>query len=319
MAESDLSATVGVVTYGRPEYVPRLLGSLLEQTVTPTEILVVDDGHDEQTREVVKGYQEHFADRNTRLRYLGRVGPDSMPGARNTVINCSEGDIVCFLDDDVVCEPEWFETVVEVFEERPEVVAVGGPAISVDRDLNPHYELDHATENQNRIDAFGRTVSKAKYWVPPAPVDTERLEGANMAFRREALATVGGFDLDYERGPAKFEEVDTMARLVRHGERLVYHPDALVHHFEAPEGGSRAAMTRADLEGQYWFARNYLLFRRKNAQVPFTLSVAHLAASGVASRRRIRRLLTAVLDQDSGHRSRLHGYLDGLFFDRSYE
>jgi GT2 family glycosyltransferase len=317
MSDSDLTATVGVVTYGRPEHVADLLESLLEQTLVPPEILVVDDSHADRTRETIGAYRDRFARAGADLRYLARVGPDSMPGARNTVLNCSDGDIVCFLDDDVVCSPEWFETVLGVFEHQLDVTAVGGPAISVDGELELRREVRRDPENQNRIDAFGRTVSRAKNWIPPEPVDTQRLEGANMSFRREALAEVGGFDLDYDRGPAKFEEVDTMARLVRRGDRLVYHPDALVHHFEASEGGARAAMRRVDLEEQYWFARNYVLFRRKNARVPFWLSVAHLVVTGVTSPWRVRRFVGATLSGDWSQLYRLRGYLDGIVFDRS--
>ena len=314
--ESNLTATIGVVTYGRPEYIDGLFEELLAQTVLPAEILVVDDSHGDRTKHIVDAYRERFARRDADLRYLARVGPDSMPGARNTVINCSESDVLCFLDDDVICTPEWFETVIGVFEQQSDVVAVGGPAISVDDDLEPVREVVRDPENQNRIDAFGRTVSRGKNWLPPEPVDTERLEGANMAFRREALVDVGGFDLDYDRGPAKFEEVETMARLVRRGGRLVYHPDALVYHFEAPQGGSRSAMTRADIEDQYWFARNYVLFRRKNARVPFWLSVAHLIVSGLISPWRVRTFIKSTVDGDSSQLYRLRGYLDGIVLDR---
>ena len=316
MCESGLTATVGIVTYGRPEYVDALLESLLEQTVHPTEILVVDDSHADRTRRTVDAYRHRFERMGTDLRYLARVGPDSMPGARNTVINCSEGDVVCFLDDDVLCAPAWFETVIGVFERRPDVAAVGGPAISVDDDVEPVRQIIRAPKNQNYIDACGRTVSRGKNWIPPEPVDTQRLEGANMAFRREALVDVDGFDLAYDRGPAKFEEVDTMARLVRRGDRLIYHPAALVHHFEALEGGSRAAMTHVDLENQYWFARNYVLFRRKNARIPSWLSIACLILSGLRPWR-VLRFVEAALDGDRSQFYRLRGYLDGIVFDRS--
>lgn len=314
MSEERLTATVGIVTYGRPRYMARLLESLLDQTRFPDEILVVDDSHTDLTREAVDERASAFERRGSTLRYLPRSGPDSMPGARNTVIDCSESDLVCFLDDDVVCDPEWFESIVQGFEEHPEMAAVGGPAISVDDDLEPIREIVRHSENQNHVDDYGRTTSRVKDWIPPTPVETDRLGGANMAFRRDALVAIGGFDLAYDRGPAKFEETDVMARLVRRGDRLLYHPGALVYHFEARAGGSRTEMTRADLEGEYWFARNYVLFRRKNALVPFWLSIAHLAARGL-SPCRVYHLVETLLNRDPGPIYRLRGYVDGVVLD----
>lgn len=314
MSEKRLTATVGIVTYGRPQYMAKLLESLLDQTLLPDEILVVDDSHTDLTRAAVEDRRSAFERRGSALRYLPRVSPDSMPGARNTVINCSDADLVCFLDDDVVCEPEWFESVLQGFEEHPGVVAVGGPAISVDDDLEPVREIVNDPENQNYIDAYGRTVSRVKDWIPPAPVETDRFGGANMSFRRETLVDIGGFDLAYDRGPAKFEETDVMARLVRRGDRLLYHPDALVYHFEAPTGGARSAMTRTDVEEQYWFARNYVLFRRKNALVPFWLSVVHLVAGGLTPQR-LYRSVAAIRHCDPGPLYRLRGYVDGIVLD----
>lgn len=314
MSEERLTATVGIVTYGRPRYMARLLESLLDQTRFPDEILVVDDSHADPTRAAVEERISAFERRGTTLRYLPRSGPDSMPGARNTVIDCAGSDIVCFLDDDVVCEPEWFESILRGFEENPEMAAVGGPAISVDEDLEPLREIVRHPENQNHVDGYGGTTSRVKDWIPPDPVETDRLGGANMAFRRETLVSIGGFDLAYDRGPAKFEETDVMARLIREGHRLLYHPGALVYHFEARAGGSRTGMTRADLEGEYWFARNYVLFRRKNTIVPFWLSVVHLIVLGL-SPGQVCHLLGALLDRDPGPLYRLRGYVDGVVLD----
>jgi GT2 family glycosyltransferase len=261
----------------------------------------------------VESYRTALGEHGVAVRYVPRVGPDSMPGARNTIINCSETEIVCFIDDDVVCEPGWLESIVTTFEER-DVAAVGGPAIRVDEELEPLGEIVRDPENRNRINEYGETVSHVERWIPPTPVETQRLGGANMAFRRDVLLELGGFDPAYELGPAKLEEVDLMARLVRRGDVMVYHPGALVHHLAAPTGGARAAMDRAALEDRYWFARNAILFRRKNASRPLWRSLLRLAGRALLPRA----LLGSAADLAAGDPTPLYelrGYLDGIVVD----
>lgn len=312
--ESDMTATVGIATYGRPEYLDRVLDSLLSQTRHPDALLVADDKGSDVVRRIVESYRAALGERGVSVRYVPRVGPDSMPGARNTIINCSETDIVCFVDDDVVCEPGWLESIVTTFEENPDVAAVGGPAVRVDAELEPLREIVRDPDNQNWINEYGETVCRVENWIPPEPVETQRLGGANMAFRRDVLLELGGFDLAYELGPAKLEEVDLMARLVRRGDVLIYHPDALVHHFVAPTGGAREAMDRAELEDRYWFARNAILFKRKNAEHPLWLCLLRLVCQALHPRN----LSRTALEFHSGDRTSLYkirGYLDGLVVD----
>jgi GT2 family glycosyltransferase len=314
MAESRLTTTVGIATYGRPEYLRRVLESLVEGTLVPDEVLVVDDSHEDATREIVEGYREPFEGLGVDVRYLARVGPDSMPGARNTIVNGSTADVICFVDDDVVCEPAWLESIVRTFEENPDVAAVGGPAVRVDEDLRPTSEIVRDPENQNRINGYGETVSRVENWIPPAPVETQRLGGANMAFRRSVLVELGGFDLAYDLGPAKLEETDLMARLVRRGDPLIYHPEALVYHFVASSGGARATMDRAELEGRYWFARNAVLFKRKNSEYPLWLSLLRLGCR-VFHPRTLLRSSAELAAGDLTPVYKLRGYVDGLVVD----
>jgi GT2 family glycosyltransferase len=307
------TATVGIATYGRPGYLDGVLDSLLAQTRHPDALVLADDEGSDAVRRVVESYRPEFEERGVSVRYVPRVGRDSMPGARNTIINCSGTDVICFLDDDVVCEPGWLESIVTTFEER-DVAAVGGPAIRVDEELEPLGEIVRDPENRNRINEYGETVSHVERWIPPTPVETQRLGGANMAFRRDVLLELGGFDPAYELGPAKLEEVDLMARLVRRGDVMVYHPGALVHHFAAPTGGARAAMDRAALEDRYWFARNAVLFKRKNAEHPLWLCLLRLGCRALLPWNLAR---TAVELRSGDHTPlyQIRGYLDGLVLD----
>jgi GT2 family glycosyltransferase len=125
----------------RPKPLLKLLQSVKEQTLYPNEIIIVDGSVNQETKEMLgQNSFEHLnyflvseKDRGlTRQRNYGisRVG--------------KEMDIVCFLDDDTVLEPDYFEEILKSFQENEGVVGVGGVAINENRwiERNPEIVYD---------------------------------------------------------------------------------------------------------------------------------------------------------------------------------
>ncbi|NRS89413.1 GT2 family glycosyltransferase [Flavobacterium sp. 7E] len=115
--------TLIVCTYMRPEPLLRLLQSVQSQTLYPDEILIIDGSNNEATAIVLKGnpfqnlnyFKVSDADRGlTKQRNFGiaKVG--------------KEVEIVCFLDDDIVLEKDYFEQLLKTYQVFPEAIAVGG-------------------------------------------------------------------------------------------------------------------------------------------------------------------------------------------------
>jgi glycosyltransferase involved in cell wall biosynthesis len=109
--------TVSVIipTYNRRDLVQRAIQSVLNQTYRDFEIVVVDDGSTDNTREVVEG--------RDRVRYLRQTnaGPAS---ARNLGIRQAQGKLIAFLDSDDLWLPEFLSTQVGVLSRYPEVALV---------------------------------------------------------------------------------------------------------------------------------------------------------------------------------------------------
>jgi glycosyltransferase involved in cell wall biosynthesis len=108
--------TVIVPTFNRARKVLRAVSSVLDQTFTGYELIVVDDGSTDETMELLAP----FADRITLIRHPFNRG---VSAARNTGITASSSPLIAFLDSDDYWFPEKLETQVQYFRERPDAVA----------------------------------------------------------------------------------------------------------------------------------------------------------------------------------------------------
>ncbi|HET6810678.1 MAG TPA: glycosyltransferase [Acidimicrobiales bacterium] len=171
------------------------------------DIVVVDDGSTDETAEIAR--------RHPRARLVS-VPHAGLSVARNAGLDAATGEIVAYLDSDAYPTPEWPYYVALAFEDR-DVSAVGGP--------NWPPPTDPVGAQQ---------VSRA----PGGPVHVllgddraEHIPGCNMAYRREALIEVAGFDPIYT---AAGDDVDLCWRILDRGRHIGFHPAALVWHHARP-------------------------------------------------------------------------------------
>ncbi len=86
--------SVIIPTYNRRHLLPFAIQSILDQTYTDFEIIVVDDASTDGTKEVLSRFKDK------RIRYIRHGENRGISAARNTGIHASKGDFVAFLDDD---------------------------------------------------------------------------------------------------------------------------------------------------------------------------------------------------------------------------
>ncbi|MCC7354412.1 MAG: glycosyltransferase [Anaerolineae bacterium] len=121
-------------TYNRADMLGDAIQSVLAQDLTDWELIVVDDGSRDNTREVVAG----FADPRIRYIYQENKG---LPGARNTGIRNGQGQYVAFLDSDDLFSPGKLTSQAEMLDERPDLGLVAGGYWEVDKQLRILREL----------------------------------------------------------------------------------------------------------------------------------------------------------------------------------
>lgn len=115
-----MTITVVIITRNRSEFLDRCLSSIVNQVVSPQKVVVVDNGSTDQTWLTISKYRKIFPIRTIRETHVG------IPYARNTGIKIAKGDIVAFLDDDCIADPQWILSIEKFFRQYRQAVGVIG-------------------------------------------------------------------------------------------------------------------------------------------------------------------------------------------------
>ena len=218
-----MSLAVVLCTYRRPERLEPLLRQVVAQLPEDGEVWVIDQSPGE---EAARGQEAVDALDDPRVRWVERQ-PPGLPGARNEGIRRSRADVLLFLDDDVSLQPGCLDAHLEAMAD-PTVGGVVGRIVE-ERVVN------NATSVVNHVGRDGRVRC---FLDGDAVTQVGSLKGANMSWRRQALAQAGPFDEAYG-GTALLEESDRSEAVRMLGWRLVYAPSAGVIHHHDPTGGVR--------------------------------------------------------------------------------
>lgn len=211
-----------ICTFKRPDYLRHALRSLCEQSLPREqyEIIVVDNAVEAETQQIVKD----FDDGRVNLRYVteSKVG---LSRARNTGLKAAAGRYIAYMDDDARADKHWLEALVNAFEQvSPVPAAIGGrvwldwqgekPSWVPEQHLSLYTYVDHGSD--------AHSLENGEYLV-----------GANLAFEKDALLSVGGFDPNLGRQGAVLlsgEEAAIIAQLQERERGVYYAPAAVVWH-----------------------------------------------------------------------------------------
>ena len=121
---TDALVSVVLPTRNRPALLTRAVRSVLEQRYEHLELVVVQDGDSPDIDAVI----EAADDRRIKCQRIARGG---VCAARNAALKAAAGEIVTYLDDDNVMDPDWLAAVVWAFAQRPDVDVLYG-AFAID-------------------------------------------------------------------------------------------------------------------------------------------------------------------------------------------
>ena len=211
-------ASVIVVCWNAADVLDRCLRQLLAQDYPNYEIIVVDDGSQDRTREVAERTLS-----SGKLTIVGSPVNRGCPNARNLGLCHAKGEIVAFIDADGFAAPSWLRHLVTTFAADE---SIGGVASTVFFAANP-FVVNGAGGTVNRQGWSADLAMNQPYDRAEIPSEVLYPMGCGMAMRRSAVERVGPFDdrmLNYS------DDVDYGMRLWRAGYRVVVAPDAWIDH-----------------------------------------------------------------------------------------
>lgn len=160
--------------------------------------------------------------------------------ARNIGIGLAAGEVLAFIDDDAVPEPTWLTHLAAAFDDE-EVAAAGG-FVRGRNGIGWQWRAATVDTAGRRHDLNWKSPLPAV--LHPAKERAIKTEGTNMAFRREVICGLGGFDPAFR---FFLDETDLNMRLARAGHATAIVPQAEVHHGFAESTRRRADRVPRDL------------------------------------------------------------------------
>lgn len=237
-----LSASVIIANWNGAAHLRVCLDALRLQTQPDFEIIVVDNGSNDGSPEMVK--QEY-----PEVRLLALEENYGFVIACNRGAELARGEVLVMLNNDTEPEPGWLAALCRALAEHPEAGAAASKLLLFDRRDTLHSAGDTLGPDfmpQNRgVWEIDRGQYDRQSWVfGPC--------GGAAAYRREVWEPLGGFD---ERLFMYLEDVDLAWRMQRAGWKTVFAPAARVYHHLSASGGGVIA--------SYYVGRNTILLHRR--------------------------------------------------------
>lgn len=240
LSGEPLPASVIICTRDRPDQLARCLVSFKNQTMAPTELIVVDNASvEDRTRMVTL---------EAGVRYIREDKP-GLDIARNSGAAAASCPIVVYTDDDTVLHPTWLQRMVASFDE-PAIWAVTGQVLPAELETAAQVVFEKAW-------GLGKGYERCDYG-PTFYEQTRRRgcpvwgigAGASMAFRREVFDRLGGFDERLDVGAAGCSgDSEYWYRILSAGGVCRYEPSAVIYHYHRRDFEGLARQLRAYMRG----------------------------------------------------------------------
>jgi GT2 family glycosyltransferase len=220
-----VTTSVIIATFNRAALLAECLAHLARQPFGPgDEVVVVDNGCTDNTRDVVGALQDQFP---VPLRLLTETTPGKSH-ALGAALAVAGGDILAFTDDDVNVDGGWLDAIRAAMS-ADDVALIGGPVAPRWESRPPFWlRLGHG------YGRLGAPLALLDYGSESIDLGPRTVLGANMAVRRTVIAKIGAFasHLCKLRGTLlSGEDHELCRRVQRAGYRARYVPGALVMHW----------------------------------------------------------------------------------------
>lgn len=217
-----MQTSIVIPTYNRVKDVDECMESIVTQTVLPKEVIIVDDSDNTKIKDLTKHKNDRFYEANIALRYIKNKKEKSLTIARNVGIENSTGDIILFLDDDVILDEKYLEEILLVYEKYPKALGVQGHITNINSSelkniikklfFYSHNERDKCRLLPSTNTTYPYTLTKI--------ITCQWLSGSNQSYKRSVLENFK-FDENLKRYSYK-EDVDLSYRIYKQNPGSLY-------------------------------------------------------------------------------------------------
>lgn len=167
--------TVLMSVYNDSKYLPQAVSSILNQSFKEFEFLIIDDGSEENIRDVLSGFSD------SRIVYK-RIEHKGLAAALNFGLNNSSGDLIARIDADDICTPERLEVQMDFIAKNSGIDVVGGRSVYFKDKMKILFELKPPVDNDSIV----------RYLNLHNPINHSA-----VMFRKEKIMENGGYDESY--------------------------------------------------------------------------------------------------------------------------
>lgn len=223
-----------ICTFNGAKNISLCLSAIMKQTYGNTEIIVVNDGSNDNTAEIVSTFS---------VKHVMHKKNEGLAESRNTGITHSTGEIIAFTDDDCIPQPDWIEQLTAKYTSE-NIAGVGGIVKMYNSQKNMILHYIYETNPLKPLSASLLVSNNLIYRLilylsslytktnMPKEGKAYLLVGANMSFRKEVLIKVGKFDKNFRFGG---EEEDVCKRIhnKKLGSLLYTNKSVILHNFDS--------------------------------------------------------------------------------------
>ncbi len=221
--------TVVVPTLNRSKDLERAISSICKQTKLPDEIIIVDQSVDNLSIRAIKNMMSQY--KEPKLIYIHDSNVLGLVEAKRIAVKIASGQIICFLEDDIVLEADYIRQIELGFIKQPNMIGCCGVI------TNPpkvgflykfFFKIFHrGIFEDSRMSIYGKFSRYSNNLR-----QSNMLSGGASAWRREVFDNV---EFDGANGFHMFEDIDFSTRAARHfGNRLFINPNARLAHYCSP-------------------------------------------------------------------------------------
>ncbi|MDE2482982.1 MAG: glycosyltransferase family 2 protein [bacterium] len=209
--------SIVMLSWNAPEFTRTALASIAEFTSEPYEVIVVDNGSEEKTLEMLRQIEDPH------VRVIYNATNRGFGGGNNDGIVAADGEYVVILNNDVIVTQGWLDALLAPFARIP---SVGVTAPRSNKIVGDQEVVDATYRDIEGMHAYARAraqTHRGRGYL------TDRAIGFCLCIDRRVIDEVGGFDERFEMG--NFEDDDFSLRVRGAGYDIYVCDDSFIHHF----------------------------------------------------------------------------------------